>query len=1060
MTAVAHTRSVFKVFGLAFCAFSLASALGAAPAHAANEPNGTYSGASLSGDNTYAQIQPTRNTFTYSNGTLTLTGNTGGTLLTRAVTRFIVSSDSGNATLVLQKGTLSSTLALGGAGQSTVFVGAGATSNRPTVTIAGNLGSIAGSASRVVTNGANLVINGTVGANNAAFNEIYAQNGNISIAHSSGQNLVETVRVASGMEVFSQERLTLWDLDIQNGGKVSANLDIHINGILGSTANRMQAGSLLTTDGNIYFLDPDHRGDSGIQEASGTIRAGGDIGTYNPAANPDIHTYNILQGNGHLTIEAGGSIGVRNITADSISAGGLIVAGVDRTSASQIGVNDPFSVSVTPSKTLTGTNIRASLIAAGEVADIAGVSTPSRIETGRLMVVRSDIDGGSSGDFTLHNGSFSITGSQAVGNAEYAADGSLVSHSEAAWVGGKLDVNNNGASRFTTMGVAGTARIGGGGGLSGDALGAASVTLHNGINAAINSVEVREGNMQIGAAGDTAPVTTAGIRNLRLNGHELLVGAGAGEAWGAVGNFVTDAGTGNLTDGAITVGHNGRLALGTRDTGALKTITAKAGMAPSSAVLGVFSPVVLGSSLDVDHGASVPAASGALGRAASGGARVGAGPLSFSGNSLLVIDGAKSGVNYANPAVPTLELPASVPGALSAASPTEASVASGAKIYIDHVTPGHTYVALGRNITTTYADDTAWSGANLISSNPLLALTRLDNGKEGQFSVTEQAPHTKSIGVASGVPRLSRAASESMESAIYSRIKLGQEDLYRHSFALWAIPLYESIDHFGLDGGTASYGFRGGIGGLAIGGDYTWGNTLRTGISLNMGAGYVKSTGDMASTQNSANFWGLGAYGVWKPGAFSLDAEIDYTSVYNKVRQDLPAEVDGAELKADIPAWSLGMSLRAEYEIDTKYVNLRPHLGVRYLHMVSEPFDATLHGEDVLHGNRIHQNVWTLPFGLVLTKPFRLENGWEITPLINLKAIPALGDTYARTSVRYTGSHKEQEFDSQVMDNITWGGRAGVELRAGDFSAGLNYIGQFGEHTANQGLFGVLRYEF
>ncbi|MBD5538466.1 MAG: autotransporter domain-containing protein [Desulfovibrio sp.] len=1043
---------------LAICAFLLAAALAAAPAHAVNDPDGTYSGASLSGDNTYAQIQPPRNTFTFSNGTLTLTGNNGDTLLTRAVTRFIVSSDSGNATLVLQKGTLSGNLALGGTGQSTVIVGAGATSNRPTVTIAGNLGSIAGSASRVVTNGANLVINGTVGASNAAFNEIYAQNGNISIAHSSGQNLVETVRVASGMEVFSQERLTLWDLDIQNGGKVSADLDIHINGILGSTANRMQAGSLLTSNGNIYFLDPDHRGDSGIQEASGTIRAGGDIGTYNPAANPDIHTYNILQGNGHLTIEAGGSIGVRNITADTIRAGGLIVAGVDRTSASQISVNDPFSVSVTPSKTLTGTNIRASLIAAGEVADIAGVSTPSRIETGRLMVVKSDIDGGSSGDLTLHNGSFSITGSQAVGNAEYAADGSLVSHSEAAWVGGRLDVNNNGQSSFTSMGVAGTARISGGS-LSGDSLSAASVTLHDGVDATINAVSVSGGDMQIGAAADTAAATDVKIANLTQNGHALTVGAGAGEAFGAVENFVTADGAGNVTDGDITVGHNGRLALGTDATGALKTITAKVGMAPSGAVLGVFSPVVLGSSLAVDSGASVGAGR-SLGRAASGLSRAAGGPVSFSGNSLLVIDGAKSGVNYANPAVPTTSLPVSVPGALSAASPTEATVASGAKIYIDHVTPGHTYVALGRNITTTYADDTAWSGANLISSNPLLELTRLGNGMEGQFSVTEKAPHTKSVAVASGVPRLARAASESMESAVYSRIKLGQEDLYRHSFALWALPLYESIDHFGLDGGTASYGFSGGIGGLAIGGDYTWDNTLRAGLSLNMGGGYVKSTGDMPTTQNSATFWGIGAYGVWKPGAFSLDAEIDYTSVYNKVRQDLPAEVDGGEIKADIPAWSLGMSLRAEYEIDTRYVNLRPHLGVRYLHMVSEPFDATLHGEDVLHGNRTHQNVWTLPFGLVLTRPFRLENGWEITPLVNLKAIPALSDTYARTSVRYAGSHKDQEFDSQVMDTITWGGRAGVELRAGDFAAGLNYIGQFGEHTANQGLFGVLRYEF
>lgn len=906
--------------------------------------------------------------------------------------------------------------------------------------------------SQVRTNGANLVIQGGAGDSHY-IGQMSALNGNITMTQSSGQHQVETVNVARGMQVFSQARLVIRDLNVQNGGTVSSDTEIHINGVIGSTANRMQAGSLLTSRGNIYFLDPHRLGNGGIQNASGTIHAGGNIGTYGSS----YRAYNIEQGSGHLTIEAGGSIGGRNITADSISAGATIVAGIDRSSATQIGVSGAFAI--TPAKTLTGTAIKAGLIAAGEVTDIAGASTPSRIEAGRLMAVKSDIDGGSTGDFTIHNGSFAITGTTPVGNAEYGAGGAIVSHNEAAWVGGRLDVNNNGRSSFTTLGVAQQARISGGS-LTGDSLGAASVTLHNGVDAAIGSVTVRDGDMQVGAAADTAAATTVGIRNLTLNGHDLLVGAGAGEAWGAVENFVTAAGPGNVTDGNITVGHNGRLALGTNDTGALKTITAKAGMAPSAAVLGVFSPVVLGSSLDVDHAASVPGASRMAGRAAVGTGRAAGGPVNFSGTSLLVIDGSKSGVNYANPAVPTRALPASVPGALSASAPTQANVAPGAKIYIDRVTPGHTYVALGRNITTNYADGTAWSGANLISSNPLLGLTRLENGMEGQFSVTEKAPHTKSVGVASGVPRLSQAASESMESAIYSRIKLGQEDLYRHSFALWALPLYESIDHFGLDGGTASYGFRGGIGGLAIGGDYTWGNTLRTGLSLNMGAGYVKSTGDMAATQNSATFWGVGAYGVWKPGALSFDAEVDYTSVYNKIRQDLPGEVDGDHIKADIPAWSLGMSLRAEYEIDTKYVNLRPHLGVRYLHMVSEPFDATLHGEDVLRGNRTHQNIWTMPFGLVFTKPFKLENGWEITPLVNLKAIPALGDTYAKTSVRYAGSHKDQEFDSQVMDAITWGGRAGVEVRAGDFSAGLNYIGQFGEHTANQGMFGVLRYEF
>ena len=1068
MTACTHGSSFLKcrvparalrLPGLCLLALWLLAGLMSREATAANDPNGTFQGTSLSGNNTYAQIAVTSRTgiFTYRQGTLTLTGNQGGALVSSSgrTPRITLSTEASNTTLALQKGTFSGNIGVSGNTVGIIMVGAGATSNRNTVTINGNIGSVEGVTSRVVTNGANLVINGIVGTGNQPFGELYAQNGNIRMGPGSGQQMVTMVRVASGMEIFSQARLTLRDLDIQSGGTVSSNMDIHINGILGSTTNRMQAGSRLVAASNIYFLDPHHLGNGGIQEASGLIRAGGDIGTYNPGNSPEIHTYNVLQGSGHLTIEAGGSIGVRNLTADSISAGGSIVAGVDRTSASQIGVSGPFSV--TPSKTITGTRVKAALIAAGEVTDFAGVSTPSRIEIGRLMVVKSNIDGGSTGDFTLHNGSFRLTGTGAIGNAEYGAGGALIRHSEASYVGGKLDVNNNGASSFTTLGVGGDARIGAGS-LSGDSLNAASLTLHNGIDASVNAVSVRTGDMQIGAAGDRGGVTDVKIGSLRQNGHALTVGAGAGEAWGAVGNFATAAGAANRPDGDITVGHNGRLALGTSSTSALKAIAARAGVVPSTAVLGVFSPLTLAVNLNVDHEAQVPAATRSASRAAAG--RAATGPLSFSSNSLLAIDGAKSGVNYANPPVPTRNLPDSVPGAISTVSPTATTVPGGAKIYIDHVTPGHTYVALGRNITTTYADGTAWSGANLISSNPLLGLTRLGNGMEGQFSVTEKAPHTKSVGVASGVPRLSRAASESMESAIYSRIKIGEEDLHRRNFALWALPLYESIDHFGLDGGNESYGFRGGIGGLAIGGDYTWGSSLRAGISLNMGAGYVQSTGEIATTKNSATFWGIGAYGVWKPGAFSLDAELDLTSVYNKVTQDLPGDLAGSEMKADIQARSLGVSLRAEYEIDTKYVDLRPHLGVRYLHMVSDPFDATLNGEEVLHGNRTHQNIWTMPFGLVFTKAFKLENGLEITPFLNLKAIPALSDTYATTSVRYTGSHADQDFESQVMDDITYGGRAGLELRVGNFSGGLNYIAQFGEHTANQGLFGVLRYEF
>lgn len=387
-------------------------------------------------------------------------------------------------------------------------------------------------------------------------------------------------------------------------------------------------------------------------------------------------------------------------------------------------------------------------------------------------------------------------------------------------------------------------------------------------------------------------------------------------------------------------------------------------------------------------------------------------------------------------------------------------VAGGAKIYIDNVTPGYTYIALGKNITTLYADATAWSGYNLMSSNPLLGLMRLGDGKEGQFGVVQKAPHATQMTTSSGVPRMSRAASEVMESAIYHRIRLGREDLHRRNFALWALPLYEHINEFNMDGGDSSYGYEGGIGGLAVGCDYTWANAFRLGMALNIGTGYAASTGEVATTKNHLDFWGLGAYAVWKPGAISIDADIDFTSSYNKLKQDLPAGLPAPEVRADIPAWALGASLRLQYEFDTDWLIIRPHAGVRYFHLETSPYDVTMAGQNVIRAHRSYQNVWTFPIGIVFTKNFVIGDGYELTPIINLKAIPASGDTYVKNSIRYTGSHRDLEYDTQVMDDITWGGRAGLEFRAGDFNIGINYTVQFGIHTSNQGVFGVLRYEF
>lgn len=1071
-------------------------------------PGNVYRGDSFTGTATYAQIESTSSTFAIDSGSLTLTGNLNGVLLTGA-TPTITLANSGDANLYLQKGTLTvnELKVLSRKGTAFLHIGSGAAGNLETVTINGNISGIPQGAapnlanvSNIIVNGANLVVNGRFGGGGGYVGHVSVLNGNVTLLKTtSASNEIGILTVNPNFTVTSEGRLNIvQNLNLAPGSKLIVTElaeHFHIMSQLNrNTGKGLQPGSNIISARTIKFSDFFGTG-GGIKGASGKIQSSENIEAFS-----NEKYYDLLQGDGSLTLEADGSITARDINADTIKAGAAITttgsltgqdieAGTDILSAGAItggavsAKRDINAASIaadsatakrnlitgsppqggqivlasagkqiTPTGTLTASTISGQLVAAGEISDQPGLE--GHVGAAKLMVVKNTGATPTSGNFTLHNGSFAFVGTEPAGASGYNEDGSIASHSESAWIGGDMSVNNTGASSFTTLGVGGSTRISGGS-LSGDVLNTASAQLGGGITANINRLNITApaGFVAIGAPSDSG-VSQVSITNLALNGAELWVGAGGGSARAVIPNFIANGAAGNFTDSDIHVGHNGMLSLGAADAAWLPELAATAAMPQSAAVLGVASPFTLGGGLYVDSAWEQPAGQSRMRPGWS------AGEISFSGNSLFVMDGSKAETNYAGAPVATAALPAGISGALSSTASATANVGAGAKIYIDGVTPGRTYVALGKNISTVYEDDTAWNGANLLTSNPLLALTRLGDGKEGQFAVIEEAPHAKQIAAASAVPRLSRSASEIMESAIYYRIRLGHEDLNRRDWALWALPVYERINEFGLDGGSGSYGYTGGIGGLAIGCDYTWEDTLRAGIALNIGTGYARSTGEVASTKNHLDFWGVGLYGVWKPGAISLDGEVDFTSTYNKLKQDLPAGLPASEVKADAPAWTLGASLRLQYEFDTDWLIIRPHAGVRYFHLNTQPYDVKMNGADVLRSHRYYQNVWTFPVGIVFTKEIKLENGLEITPLINLKAIPASGDTYVKNSIRYTGSAHDLDLETQVMDDVTWGGRAGLEFRMGDFSAGINYTAQFGSHTSNQGVFGVLRYEF
>lgn len=331
------------------------------------------------------------------------------------------------------------------------------------------------------------------------------------------------------------------------------------------------------------------------------------------------------------------------------------------------------------------------------------------------------------------------------------------------------------------------------------------------------------------------------------------------------------------------------------------------------------------------------------------------------------------------------------------------------------------------------------------------------------------------IAFAGAVPQMTKMASDAGTNAVVNRLGFANPadgaqamdadgkivDRNTTGFALWIAPLWQSQHGWGMDADSMDYGFNGNLGGVSLGADYTFENAIRAGITFNIGGGYAESSGgDLSSTENRMNFWGLGAYAGWNYENFGLMADVSYTSTWNDLKQDMDSRMGMGDLEADVQASAISAGLRAEYKLETSVLDVIPHIGVRYMSLNTWGFDAESNGGTVLEGDGFHQDIWTFPVGVTFTKDFTLDSGWSFKPSVDFSVIPAAGDIKAKQDVAFTGLPGSYEVETQMMDYLTWQGGVGLEMGNDTMSFGVNYTLQAGQHTTGHGVFGSFRYEF
>lgn len=551
-------------------------------------------------------------------------------------------------------------------------------------------------------------------------------------------------------------------------------------------------------------------------------------------------------------------------------------------------------------------------------------------------------------------------------------------------------------------------------------------------------------------------------------------------------------------DGTLNAGRNSIVGLGSGSLAAAQkgladweTRTGGSFGGSVKAVLGISSPQTLTASgaINVDGSftsSSAPAVSG--------------GEARFAGDSLLITDASTE-----------RDGSAALSGTGSAGS--SLTVESGAKLYISGGRDGDTLTVTSAFPDTNVASD-AWKGDNLTLDSALLTVTsaetqgdsyvvRLraadtplpdpakDTAKDGidtespypgvrfisrAYSRAYGAPGNATVEgaerlpVLGSVPQLTLAANRAAGSAVTERTSLASPggDISsmtalspdsRRTWSLWVLPLYQSINHYGLDAGSLDADTSGSLGGITLGADCTFDSTLRLGADLSVGGGWAEGSGDFNRTTNNMNFWGAGLYGGWTRGAFGLSADVHFTSSFNSLKQELPSAMRMADLEADITARALSAGIRAEYRLRAGNVAVIPHAGVRYTNLTVDGYDADS-GGTVLEGDGFSQDLVFFPAGIALEMPLETESGWRFLPRADFAVVPAAGDIRAREDVRWTGLGKSYSVSTQDMDQVSYTAQAGIGCGKDNFSVSVNYALQAGFTTEGHSVFAELRWEF
>ena len=268
--------------------------------------------------------------------------------------------------------------------------------------------------------------------------------------------------------------------------------------------------------------------------------------------------------------------------------------------------------------------------------------------------------------------------------------------------------------------------------------------------------------------------------------------------------------------------------------------------------------------------------------------------------------------------------------------------------------------------------------------------------------------------------------------------------------ALWVKYLHNNYD---IDGMSSSFGnleSSNSYDGVTVGLDLAKYNNMQFGIALS----YVEGDGDGYGVENDYDMWGATIYGNINNEIYNFMADISYSVGDN----ELKGNVNGKSLTADRDLSVLSIGTRFERLFKFDNTQLVPYVGLRFMNVNADNYTTYYAGKKAFDNDADNQNIWSIPLGVSLRNETHTDNGWTITPNVNLAYIWNFGDTDSKVNVNSgTGA---ASFNYDVIDSGSILGSVGLEATYNNLRLGAGYSYQKGNDSDSNKFMVDFNYSF